>query len=166
MDYMIKRRITGCLQKGGLISLFVILAGCVYPEGPDSKVSINSGVGSKVEKLLDDDRQGGLLKATGEGDIDPVVKYGTGKLVNRPGKRKFSKKNGEYSLDFVNIAIAEFVSVVFTEMLQKNYVLDNAVKGDVTVQTRGQVNAASAVIDSRKCTGFKKCGNDFPTKSF
>ncbi len=150
MGDLVMQKTFSWLKNAGLSSLFIILAGCAYPEGPDSKVSINSGVEPKVQGLLDQDREQGESESEGEGDIDAVVKYGTGKLINRPIKRKFSKKNGEYSLDFVNIAIAEFASVVFTEMLHKNYVLDNAIKGEVTVQTRGQVNSAQllSIVES------------------
>ena len=82
--------------------------------------------------------------------ISPVLMYGNEKTFNRPVRRNYSGGQGRFSLDFVNISIEEFVSVVFTELLDQGYVLDDAIKGEVTVQTRGQVdsNQLLSIVES------------------
>ena len=139
MSHNFNRCNPACLYKVKFVFLFAFLTGCTFPEGPDSKVSLNAGIAPKVQNFLDRERDSGESESAP--DLEPVISYGNEKLINKPVRRKYNNKNGEYSLDFVNISISEFISVVFTEMLHKNYVLDNSIKGDVTVQTRGQVNS-------------------------
>ena len=122
-----------------LAALITTLSGCATVDEPSYKVDINSQPPeSKVSSVDQNEIAGGS-------EINPsfeaVFKYGNGKKLNRPGKKKFSSNGGDYSLDFVNISIEEFTSIVFSDMLGKNYVFDNSIKGDVTVQTRGQVNS-------------------------
>ncbi len=141
MDNIMNRYCCSHFHKISSILLIVLLTGCAFP-GPDAKVSLNSGVSPKADNFLDQGRLASGKESGMGSDLDPVLKYGNEKIVNKPKKRKYSSKKGGFSLDFVNIAISEFASVVFTEMLHKNYVLDNSIKGDVTVQTQGQVNSA------------------------
>jgi general secretion pathway protein D len=125
----------------GMVSLMilVIVSGCASVDGPDHKVSVDRAGVTRykiegVEKFPADDE-------INRAKIAPVVKYGSEELLNIPTRRVYSATKGEFSLDFVNISIEDFVSVVFKEMLKKNFTLDNAIKGEVTVQTRGQINA-------------------------
>lgn len=77
----------------------------------------------------------------GKGGFSEVTEYGNERLMNRPARKKYSASSGEFSLDFVNIAVEEFISIVFSEMLDRDYVFDSTIKGDITVQTRGQVDS-------------------------
>jgi general secretion pathway protein D len=130
-----------------VLLLLTMVTGCIS-DRPDNRL---------VKDPLDTDK----YKVDDEGEyqasseistpiIDPIVKYGADSLFNRPTQRVYSAVQGEFSLDFVNIAIEDFVSLVFTEMLSKNYVLDSAIKGNVTVQTRGQINESQllSIVES------------------
>jgi len=139
MDKILSEYYSGRLYKIGLLLIMTIVTGCSSLNEPGYKVSVNSSGAREITSY-----SGKGEEATDQADspkIDPIVKYGKGTLVNNPLKRKYSSKGGAFSLDFVNIAIEEFVSIVFTEMLVKNYSLDSAIKGNVTVQTRGQINS-------------------------
>jgi len=131
-----------------IIGLLVNISGCVSFNKPGYKVDINS---QPPEKIAESPEKG-LIE--GSSEINPsfgaVLKYGNERNFNKVAKKKFSSSKGEYSLDFVNISIEEFTSIVFTEMLGKNYVFDNTIKGDVTVQTRGQLDAVQllSIVES------------------
>ncbi|MCP4981455.1 MAG: type II secretion system secretin GspD [Gammaproteobacteria bacterium] len=129
-----------------LASVMVVLSGCA--SAPDYRVGVESANVTRIGRYDDSDFMGddSDLPTT----VSPVVRYGNEKIMNKPVKRSYSGTQGKFSLDFVNISIAEFVSVVFTEMLRKNYVLDDALKGEVTVQTRGQVNSSQllSIVES------------------
>jgi len=131
-----------------IIGLMVNISGCVSFNKPGYKVDINS---QPPEKIAESPEKG-LIE--GSSEINPsfgaVLKYGNERNFNKVAKKKFSSSKGEYSLDFVNISIEEFTSIVFTEMLGKNYVFDNTIKGDVTVQTRGQLDAVQllSIVES------------------
>ncbi|MBT3204732.1 MAG: type II secretion system secretin GspD [Gammaproteobacteria bacterium] len=122
-----------------IVGVLVNITGCASFDKPGYKVDINS---QPPEKITEPAEQESI---TGASEINPsfdaVFKYGNGRDFNKVSKKKFSSNKGEYSLDFVNISIEEFTSIVFTEMLGKNYVFDSTIKGDVTVQTRGQLDA-------------------------
>jgi general secretion pathway protein D len=131
-----------------LISLISFISGCSTPKGPTYKVEVNAAgipeiitYNDKGEKVADDKSSNSL---------GAYYKYGNGKIVNNVPKRSFSKKDGEYSLDFVKIAIEEFISIVFNDMLSKNYVMDSSIKGEITVQTKGRVNASQllSIVES------------------
>ena len=129
-----------------LLALLVIVTGCSSFEGPDYKVTVNTSGKREITSQSAKDEE--AIKQAGAPLIDPVVKYGKGVSINQPLKRKYSSEKGTFSLDFVNIAVEEFVSIVFTEMLGKNYSLDSAIKGNVTVQTRGQINSSQLLSRS------------------
>jgi len=121
------------------VCLFSILAGCATTDEPSHKVSINSkGINENTGFQNQEEVTGSKELSS---SFEAVYQYGNGRQVNKPIKRKYASTKGEYSMDFVNISVEEFVSIVFTELLKKNYVFDSAIKGDITVQTRGQVNA-------------------------
>jgi hypothetical protein len=130
---------------GNMLSLFlvVILAGCASngpAPAPDDVVQADP-VPAKNYPVASANE----LQPSTELDspkIDTFLQYGSDETYNKPVLRKYTSKGGEYSLDFVNIAIEDFVSIVFTEMLKTNYVLDSAIKGTVNVQTRGQINSS------------------------
>ena len=130
-----------------LIVLVAIVTGCATKSGLDHVVEVQT-VEAKQFRIDRDDYQASTEL---EGSIlDPVIQYGSEQRLNSPIKRKYSSSDGRFSLDFVNIAIGEFVSIVFTEMLKKHYVLDDAIKGNVTVQTRGLINSSQllSIIES------------------
>lgn len=131
------------LNYRNILTVFIcmtsMLAGCAIVDEPSHKVSINSQSINENNRLKYQDEVTGSKELNSS--FEAVYEYGNGKKINRPVKRKFSNTKGEYSLDFVNISVEEFVSIVFTELLRKNYVFDSAIKGDITVQTRGQVNS-------------------------
>ena len=138
----------GQLYKIVILALLVIVTGCSSFEGPDYKVTVNSSGKREITGYTGKDDE--AVNQTDASLIDPVVKYGKGASINQPLKRKYSSEKGSFSLDFVNIAVEEFVSIVFTEMLGKNYSLDSAIKGNVTVQTRGQINSSQllSIVES------------------
>ena len=119
-----------------IFALVTMIAGCAVD--PGHQVQVDPIKVSKF-KVGEDDFQPTteLDRAT----MEPVIKYGSEELFNAPAKRQYRATPGQFSLDFVNIAIEDFISVVFTEMLNKPYVLDTSIKGTVTVQTRGRVNS-------------------------
>ena len=126
-----------------LLVLSVIATGCVSTgpasTGPDHKVQVDSLKATKFKVDIDEDNE--PKTEINGARINPVTKYGNDRLFNNPVKKQYSNEKGEFSLDFVNVAIEDFVSIVFKEMLNKHYVLDVAIKGNVTVQTRGQINS-------------------------
>ena len=105
-----------------MLSLFlvVILAGCVSnAPAPDTVVQVDP-VSAKQYPVDSADE----LQPVTELDspkIDTFLQYGSDETYNKPVLRKYTSKGGEYSLDFVNIAIEDFVSIVFTEMLKTNF---------------------------------------------
>ncbi len=122
-----------------LISLITFISGCSAPKGPNYRVEVN---GAGVPEIISyDDKGEKITDGENSKSLGAVYKYGDGKIVNSSPKKKYSRGDGEFSLDFVNIAIEEFLSIVFTEMLGKNYILDSSIKGEVTVQTKGKVNS-------------------------
>jgi general secretion pathway protein D len=122
-----------------LISLLTFLSGCSAPKGPNYRVEVN---GAGVPEIISyNDKGEKITDGEKSSSLGAVYKYGNGKIVNSSPKKKYNKGDGEFSLDFVNIAIEEFLSIVFTEMLGKNYILDSSIKGEVTVQTKGKVNS-------------------------
>ncbi len=148
MDKNMSKNYLSQLYKIALLSILVIITGCSTTSGPDYKVTLNSsgereiaGYVSGGEAISDD--------ATSALDA-PVIKYGKGGLFNKPTERKYSNNKGSFSLDFVNISVEEFVSIVFSEMLEKNYSLDDTIKGNVTVQTRGEINSSQllSIVES------------------
>ncbi len=149
MDKSIRECCISYLYKIVMLSILAIVAGCSSVSGPDYKVSVNSASAPEIKSYsikgdeISDSTSGSSL-------ADPIVKYGKSTLINKPAKRRYSNKKGSFSLDFVNIAIDEFISIVFTEMLKKNYSLDTAIKGNVTVQTRGQINSSQllSIVES------------------
>ena len=123
----------------GLITLLTFVSGCSTPKGPSYQVEVNA---QGVPEIVSYDESGNRIEDKQDAtSLGAVYRYGDGKIVNSTPKRRYSKGEGEFSLDFVNIAIEEFLSIVFTEMLGKNYILDNTIKGEVTVQTKGKVNS-------------------------
>lgn len=126
------------------------LSGCatVKDEGPEYKVDINSGGTDAIASSVNQQ------DITGGSEINPsfdaVFKYGNGQKFNHPSKRHYRSGKGKYSLDFVNISIEDFISIVFKEMLGKNYVFDNTIKGDVTVQSKGEIDAVQllSIVES------------------
>jgi general secretion pathway protein D len=122
-----------------LTSLIMFISGCSTPKGPSYRVEVNS---AGVPEIISYDNNGEKI-TNGEkaSSLGAVYKYGDGKIVNSSPRKVYNKGNGEFSLDFVNIPIEEFLSIVFTEMLGKNYILDSSIKGEVTVQTKGKVNS-------------------------
>ncbi len=131
-----------------LLGIFVVslLAGCAST--PDHVVGVESVKTTRIGRYSDESYDNEVKELPS--GVKPFVLYGNEQVVNSPVKRSYSGGGGRYSLDFVNITIGEFVSVVFTELLSKNYVLDDAVKGEVTVQTRGQVdsNQLLSIVES------------------
>lgn len=137
----------GILYKFVLLVVLAGLASCASaPPGPMVELETSNATPFEVETKDGYEPISQLNKSK----IEPVVKYGSDRLFNLPVKRQYSSQKGEYSLDFVNIAIEDFVSIVFTEMLKRNYALDSAIKGTVTVQTRGQINSVQllSIIES------------------
>jgi general secretion pathway protein D len=118
--------------------LILVLSGCATQRGPDYKVGINA---KGVAQILDTDQAESGHDNSPASNLEPVIKTGANRLFNAPRKREYSTGTGEHSLDFINIPVEEFVSIVFKEMLGTNYVLDSAIKGEVTVQTRGKVDS-------------------------
>lgn len=134
----IKIYVSPSVWQGVLFSLVVFIQGCASVNGPDYQVGISD---SGVPEIQGYDENGQQVPTVGENSVlEPVVKYGKGRLFNRAKRKTYSNDFGDFSLDFVNIPINEFISIVFTEMMEKNYILDDTIKGDVTVQTRGKVN--------------------------
>lgn len=122
-----------------LISLITFISGCSAPKGPNYRVEVN---GAGVPEIISyDDKGEKITDGEKSSSLGAVYKYGDGRIVNSSPQKKYNMGDGEFSLDFVNIAIEEFLSIVFTEMLGKNYILDNTIKGEVTVQTKGKVNS-------------------------
>lgn len=142
-DKTVKQVINICL-----ISLFTFLSGCSTPKGPTYKVEVNSA--GVPEIITYNDKGEKVDEETRSKSLGAIYKYGDGKIVNNAPQKKYQNKNGEFSLDFVKISIEEFISIVFTEMLGKNYVLDNTIKGEVTVQTKGRVNSSQllSIVES------------------
>ncbi len=123
----------------GLVSLMTIVTGCSTPQGPSYQVEVNA---AGVPEIISYDENGErIVDGEKSQSLSAVYKYGDGRIVNSAPKRNYNKDSGEFSLDFVNISIEEFISIVFTEMLGKNYILDSTIKGEVTVQTKGKVNS-------------------------
>lgn len=131
-----------------LLALVLTVTGCASTSDTGYKVAINSKNQSEASDHLNQKNLGIDNQDTSR--IDPFIKYGSEKNLKTPAKRKYSTKKGSYSLDFVNISVEDFVSIVFNEMLETNYLLDNSIKGNVTVQTRGLLNASQllSIVDS------------------
>jgi general secretion pathway protein D len=130
-----------------LMGMLLVLVGCANNQ-QSHRVEIESVEPAMAQPYKDGIAEGrnALLPTT----IEPVVQYGTETIVNKPSKRVYKSDSGGFSLDFVNIAIDEFISVVFNEMVKSNYVLDDSIRGEITVQTRGQVNKNQllAIVES------------------
>ncbi|MCP3849234.1 MAG: type II secretion system secretin GspD [Gammaproteobacteria bacterium] len=136
------------LYKTSLLFILAIVTGCSTTSGPDYEVTLNSSGEREIAGYVSG---GGAISDETTSALDaPVIRYGKGGLFNRPTKRSYSNKKGSFSLDFVNISVEEFVSIVFSEMLGKNYSLDSTIKGNVTVQTRGEINASQllSIVES------------------
>jgi general secretion pathway protein D len=117
-----------------------MLTGCATTSEPDHKVDVLSGGGKSTPYSAGNSVIANSIE--GNSSFDPILKYGNERQLHAPNKRNYTNHNGEFSLDFVNIAIEEFISIVFNDMLKLDYVFDNSIKGDITVQTRGQVDSA------------------------
>ncbi len=130
-----------------LLFLVVIVAGCAT--NPPDKVDPVESVSAEKFSIDGADEMGPGTQLDSP-KIDTIVQYGSDETFNDPVLRRYTSKGGEYSLDFVNIAIEDFISIVFTDMLKTNYVLDSAIKGTVNVQTRGQINSAQllSIVES------------------
>ena len=120
------------------VAQILFLSSCSTMKGPDYQVGISSSGEPGIYEFNEQGEE--INKDDKSAAIDPIIKYGNGRVINKPVSKKYTKSLGEYSLDFVNLEISDFISIVFKEMLGKNYILDNAIKGEVTVQTRGKVN--------------------------
>lgn len=138
MDRFIHNMIKNHMIKMIFIAQLLLLASCSAMKGPDYQVGISANGEAGIYEYNEQGEE--IVKEQKSAAIDPIVKYGNERIVNKPTRRVFNKANGEYSLDFVNLEIGDFISIVFKEMLGKNYVLDNSIKGEITVQTRGKVN--------------------------
>ncbi len=148
MDKNMNKYYISQLNKIVLLFILVIVTGCSSLSVPDYKIAVSSSGTPEINS--NSDQGDGFSEKSDSALVEPVVKYGNGKLINKPVKRKYSNKKGAFSLDFINLSIEDFVSIVFTEMLGKNYFLDGAIKGNVTVQTSGQINTSQllSIVES------------------
>ncbi len=132
-----------------LTIIFTVLSGCAAPKTPSYTVEVNA---AGVPEIISYNEEGEkITEGKKESSLREVVKHGNEKRVNNVSRRKiYENGKGEFSLDFVKISIDEFVSIVFTEMLGKNYILDSDIKGEVTVQTKGRVDSSQllSIVES------------------
>ncbi len=128
------------VKRGGLLAAVLLaISGCTSFDDGRYRVSLNAA-DARQQSLAgqEDSLRNEAAAASG---IEPYVAYGNDGRLGRPLKREFSRGEGEYSLDFVGVALNEFIAIVFNDLLGENYVFDKSLKGEVTVQTRGRVNA-------------------------
>lgn len=133
-----------------LAAVLTTVSGCSTVNKPESRLTV--GINSQVAQS--NSERSNQQNIAGGSEINPsfdaVFKYGNGQKFNKPAKKQFNTGQGKYSLDFVNISIEEFASIVFKEMLGKNYIFDSSIKGEVTVQTKGQVDGVQllSIVES------------------
>ena len=66
----------------------------------------------------------------------PKLRKGTGVFVRKPtATAEPEGTSGDVTLNFGNASLQEFLSVVFEQVLQENYLIDPQVKGQVTLHT-------------------------------
>jgi len=123
-----------------LLIATLLLGGCALKDESRYRVDLESAgrMSPETRELIAGNASGAEVT---QSSMEPYVSYGRDGRLNRPPRKQFSHSGGDYSLDFVGIAVKEFVAIVFNELLNRNYVFDDSIKGDVTVQTRGQINA-------------------------
>jgi len=127
-------------KRNGLLAVLALtLSGCASMDEGRYRVSLNAA--DAHEQSLAERGSAGGGTASVAGGIEPYVAYGNDGRLGRPKKKDYSRAAGEYSLDFVGVALNEFIAIVFNDLLGENYVFDKTLKGEVTVQTRGRVNA-------------------------
>jgi len=126
-----------CLSMLTLAAL-VGLSGCQTVDNAKYRVSLEKARPRTV--LVGEDGREIAGNDTADSGVQEYLSYGRERGLGWPRKLEYSEEQGEYSLDFVGVGINEFVAIVFNDLLGTNYVLDKAVKGDVTVQTRGKIN--------------------------
>ena len=93
--------------------LVVILAGCasIAPTpapAPNDVVQVDSVSAKKFPVDTADELQ--PVTELDPPKIDTFLQYGSDETYNKPVLRKYTSKGGEYSLDFVNIAIEDFAT--------------------------------------------------------
>jgi len=117
--------------------LLTLLSGCASVDDSRYQVRLDAA-DARAEPLID---RGNAVGADGNATgLEPYLSYGNDGRLGRPMKMDYSGSQGEYSLDFVGVALNEFIAIVFNDLLGENYVFDKSLKGEVTVQTRGKVN--------------------------
>ncbi len=118
--------------------LLTLLSGCASVDDSRYQVRLDASA-ARAESLID---RGNAVGADGNAaaGLEPYLSYGNDGRLGRPMKMDYNANQGEYSLDFVGVALNEFIAIVFNDLLGENYVFDKSLKGEVTVQTRGKVN--------------------------
>ncbi len=126
------------LNVSALLTMLFLSSGCQTMDNSQYQVRLEK---SRPETVLIGE-DGKLIPDANESDsgVEEYLSYGRERRLGWPRKLEYSEEQGEYSLDFVGVAINQFVAIVFNDLLGSNYVLDKAVKGEVTVQTRGKIN--------------------------
>lgn len=138
-DYRFNRNTTTLRLHWALVIGLGLLSGCASMDDSRYQVRLDTP-GMQAESLIDRSDAVGA-SAEGGGGLAPYISYGNDGRLGVPRKKDFSADGGEYSLDFIGVALNEFISIVFNDLLGENYVFDKTLKGEVTVQTRGKVNA-------------------------
>ncbi|MBL3618475.1 MAG: hypothetical protein JMN26_12175 [gamma proteobacterium endosymbiont of Lamellibrachia anaximandri] len=81
----------------------------------------------------------------------PFMKLGSGKFINAPARKgQVVKPSGEITLNFESVDIREVIKIIFEEILQENYLIDQKVQGVVTMHTETPVAVDSvlAILDA------------------
>ncbi len=77
-----------------------------------------------------------------QNEVRPFISKGSGNFVRPEGNRDNADQNakGEITLNFEAVDLREVIKIIFEEILNKNYLIDPAIQGVVTIHTTKPVS--------------------------
>jgi len=151
-----------------LIFAFALLAGCAAPSGGKGRPGDRAAAGSAQSGVVaedagvappsrtsDDEEIAAADEGASRGAVRPKsgrIYPGTGVFVSRrkPVTTAERTEDGGVNLNFVNAHIADVVKTVLGSILRQNYIIDEKVRGRVTMQTVRPIpqDAVAAVLET------------------
>ena len=81
-----------------------------------------------------------------QNEVEPFISKGSGKFVQPESRRdKVGNGKGEITLNFEAVDLREVIKIIFEEILNKNYLIDPAVQGVVTIHTTKPVSTSDVL---------------------
>jgi general secretion pathway protein D len=126
-----------------LVAISLLLVSCANTPEVDLDSNASGEAVKTTEKpyvpppnLPEFEDQGGADES-GQKELRPVVRHGTGTFVRAPGAGAGTgaPEQGEITLNFEAVDLREVIKVIFEEILSENYLIDPAVQGVVTINT-------------------------------